>query len=83
MITLPHARWETIQGEADSFAESIKAVVESTLVRLTPEERSIYCQHLAQLGDYWGFEQQANEHDAGHGEGCGCESCRSIYGIAY
>lgn len=81
---LPHSRWETLHDEAESFADSLKLVAESTLVRLAPEERAIYCQHLANLAGYWGFEQQAYEHDmSGHGAGCGCADCRSLFGIAY
>jgi hypothetical protein len=81
---MPHATWETTQGEAESFADSIKSIVEATLVRLSPEERAIYCQHLANVGNLWGFQQQAIEHDNyTHGKDCPCDVCCNIWGLPY
>ena len=47
--TIPHAKWETLQTEAEDFAEHVKGTVEATLARMDADERRIFCQHLFQM----------------------------------
>lgn len=83
--TLPHARWETLQTEAEDFADNIKSIVEATLVRMDADERRIYCQHLYEMSQIWGFEPQAQDHDMHieHGKNCPCDECVSVWGIDF
>jgi hypothetical protein len=49
--TIPHAQWETLQTEAEDYAEHIKGLVEATLARMDVGERRIYCNHLFQMAE--------------------------------
>ena len=61
--TITHALWETLQTEAEDYADHIKGLVEATLARMDADERRIYCNHLFQMAQFWGFEQEAIDHD--------------------
>lgn len=82
--TIPHAKWETLQTEAEDYAEHIKGTVEATLARMDADERRIFCQHLFQMSQIWGFEEQAADHDhMEHGKNCPCDACCSIWGLDF
>ena len=83
--TIPHAKWETLQTEAEDYAEHIKGTVEATLARMDADERRIFCNHLFQMAQFWGFEQEAIDHDTHytHGKDCPCDECCNIFGVAF
>lgn len=82
MNTITHKQWEGLQTEAEDYAEHIKGTVEATLARMDAGERRIFCNHLFQMAQIWGFEEQAQDHQE-HGKNCPCDACCNIWGIGF